>query len=903
MTGELKGNKGYILYTCLFLVMCIAAFYPFLTEGKSFIWGAGVEDGLSQHFAALSYYGKWTREVVGNFFNGNFEVPMWNMNLGYGADIIAVLNYYAIGDPLNLLYGFVSEENTELMYHIMILLRLYLAGCAFILYSKKMKKRNFGTVMGALVYVFCGFSFRLGLRHPFFLNSMIYFPLLCYGVEKIYKKEKPYVFILSVCIAAMSNYYFLYMLTIFTVIYAWIRFYAYIKEERVKKFFLTLGKFIGFYILGIGMSAVVLLPSVIGFLGNGRYGAGVDWATLIVYPAKFYILVLSNFIGYGNVGNNTNVGYLPIAGIAVLFVLFSQRMKHRKYRAAFLACIIALAFPIFGFAFNGFSYASNRWSFAFSFIIALLVAETYPRFFLMSKKQKVGIGVGILLYNIMIFAIDWIGKDSLQKNNYGHHAAGLLIAAFFLVFLWFQSKGWDSRKLLGRILISGLMIISAGVHGYYRFDPNQKGYTKEFLDYGTAAETLKAKQVRILNEVDDDSLYRVHAEGFKYKNYGLYNDLNTVSGYYSITPGNVSKAINSYQTLGMQYSDKYHGLDQRSGLLSLAGVKYMTIPEGDDIPDGFHKIDQDGKIGLYENQFALPFAYAYDSYITKNQYDALNGIGREQAMLENVVLEEGNDFSIKNEKVANNLSVTTIPLSSRRISSPKGEKYSQITIPVRKDKEIYLYFKNLEYDDSRSNTENILMSGKKSTDGIRVEQNGTSQKIFIQSTFSPYYFGRKDYMVRLNHDKTIKDEKVKLYFLSPGTYQFDQLYLVEVNKTETQQKLEKLRENALKNITYEGNYFSGEINTDQDKIVCAAIPYSAGWKAAVDGKETKVYQANGMYMGIAVGKGSHKIELRYTTPGLTAGIFISGAAWIVFFGMLIYRKKRRVPQSSIENKE
>ena len=86
-------------------------------------------------------------------------------------------------------------------------------------------------------------------------------------------------------------------------------------------------------------------------------------------------------------------------------------------------------------------------------------------------------------------------------------------------------------------------------------------------------------------------------------------------------------------------------------------------------------------------------------------------------------------------------------------------------------------------------------------------------------------------------------------------------------------------------------------------MVCAAIPYSTGWKAAVDGKETKVYQANGMYMGVAVGKGSHKIELRYTTPGLTAGIFISGAAWIVFFGTLIYRKKRRVPQSSIENKE
>lgn len=75
------------------------------------------------------------------------------------------------------------------MYNFMILLRMYLAGLAFVIYSRKMKKRSFGTVMGALVYVFCGFSFRLGLRHPFFLNSMIYFPMLCLGIEKIYKRK------------------------------------------------------------------------------------------------------------------------------------------------------------------------------------------------------------------------------------------------------------------------------------------------------------------------------------------------------------------------------------------------------------------------------------------------------------------------------------------------------------------------------------------------------------------------------------------------------------------------------------------------------------------------------------------------------------------------------------------
>lgn len=78
------------------------------------------------------------------------------------------------------------------------------------------------------------------------------------------------------------------------------------------------------------MAAVILLPSVIGFLGNGRYGKGVDWKSLIVYPGKYYLLFIENFIGYGNMGSNTNAGYLPIVGIVVLFTLFSQRMKHKN---------------------------------------------------------------------------------------------------------------------------------------------------------------------------------------------------------------------------------------------------------------------------------------------------------------------------------------------------------------------------------------------------------------------------------------------------------------------------------------------------------------------------------------------------------------------------------------------
>ena len=902
----LKEQRKYCygVYTLMFLLMCIVAFLPFFTEGKSFVWGAGVEDGLSQHFSALAYYGEALREFFRNLLAGHPKLVMWDMSLGYGADILSTLNYYAIGDPLNLLYGFVSPKNTETMYDFMILLRMYLAGITFIMYARKMKKRSYGTVIGALVYVFSGFCFRLGLRHPFFINPMIYFPLLCLGIEKIYQRERPYVFIFAVCVSAMSNYYFLYMLTIFAVIYAWIRFYKYTEENKMKNFFLTILKFGIYYTLGIAMAAVILLPSVIGFLGNGRYGKGVDWKSLIVYPGKYYLLFIENFIGYGNMGSNTNAGYLPIVGIVVLFTLFSQRMKHKKYRAAFIASIIALILPIFGYAFNGFSYANNRWAFALSFIVALLTAEMYPRLFMMSKRQQIGIGAGIIIYTVFCIIVNASGEEILK--NKGIMAACGLIAVFYILLLIFQRLGYDAQKRTVRVSMAILLLISVGVHGYYRFDPKGYAYTQEFMDQGQAYRTLKEDNISMLSKVNDPSVYRVHAEGYRYKNYGLINHLNTISGYYSITAKCVTDTIKGYDTLGMQYADKYKGVDQRLGLLSLAGVKYITVAHNSqvakdvsskgDVPYGVEKQSKKGNITLYKNKYALPFAYAYDSYMTEQQYEQLNGIGKEQAMLAQIVLNQHPaDKEIQHNEQRNDPDIQTISLPETRISSPKGKKYADITVPVEKDKETYLYFKNLVYHGKKNGDDNFILTGRKGTKGILVTQNDVQQKIHIQSTFNPYYFGRKDYIVKINYQTSKAKEKVRLNFLSPGEYEFDDISLITVPKKDVLARLKERKENSMKQIQYEGNHFRGVYHAKKDQILCVTIPYSKGWKATVNGNRTKIYKANGMFMGIIMKKGTQSVKLDYETPGLKIGTWISLVAWIGLgiYGLYFekYRKK------------
>ena len=127
-------------YTILFAIISLIVFYPFYKNGVTFIWGAKGQDGLSQHINALMYWGEYIRNFFSNIIHGHFRFPMWDMSIGFGADILGTLNYYAIGDPLNLIYVFSNKSNIELLYNFMLVFRLYLAGVAFIAFGHYLKK-------------------------------------------------------------------------------------------------------------------------------------------------------------------------------------------------------------------------------------------------------------------------------------------------------------------------------------------------------------------------------------------------------------------------------------------------------------------------------------------------------------------------------------------------------------------------------------------------------------------------------------------------------------------------------------------------------------------------------------------------------------------------------------------
>ena len=85
----------------------------------------------------------------------------------------------------------------------------------------------------------------------------------------------------------------------------------------------------------------------------------------------------------------------------------------------------------------------------------------------------------------------------------------------------------------------------------------------------------------------------------------------------------------------------------------------------------------------------------------------------------------------------------------------------------------------------------------------------------------------------------------------------------------------------------------GSIDVRQAGRLILSVPADDGWTLYVDGKKTKIKPFADALIGVHLKEGTHKIELRYTTPGVQIGAAISIAALLLFLFSMWIRYKTR----------
>lgn len=852
--------KYLCIYTLVFAVTFLFAYSPFLEAGKSFIWKS---DGRNQHYPALVYIGRYLRRIVLNILEGNFSIPMFDLSLGLGEDVISVLNYYGFGNPLYLLSVFVPTHYTEYLYNALIVLRLYLAGLSFLTLCKYKKKEFPYALIGTIIYTFSGFAIFSAVRHPYFIEPMVQLPLLVIGVDVAMRKKRSWLFVGVVFYSALCGYYFLYMMTVMLAVYVLVHFFEYYPQNRIRNFFEMAWSIVRQYCWGIGLSAVIFVPTVIGFLTSSRAGETIE-RDYLSYGAKYYITNFLRSIAPPGSWNSLSLAAVALFAVACLLV---QKRKHRSLKWMLGVSLLVFVLPVGGYIMNGFAYPSQRWTFGFALLLSYITVEMLPTLLDMQKKHQV-LCLGVFLAYVMLMFY-----SSTYRTKY-HIAGAALLGLTLLVLILLreeQKRLWN----VGVIACTLLVMFNVGVNGIYEFSSDYGNYISEFYEYGTETSRIENSIERDAEPYMEEMDGRFDSSHFSV-NVGSIWNVPTVNTYWSVINKNAVELWEETENApGIFALHRLPSSDQRSIFSTLLSTKYYIQKESTTqyVPYGysFLKKTKSGNL-IYENQYALPWGYTYDSAVTYESFEGVNGVELQELMLQTIALEELPDGikegapSYTSETLDYEIAEQNDVVWDRETGKLKVKKADATLVlefQMPEQVEGYVYLKGFDINNSGQ-----------SSFSVKVASHGVTKTASAKSTKDNWYFGRENYLFNLGYSDETRTT-CTITFPKKGTFSLEDIELYIQPMDSYAEQVEALRSESLENIEFSSNRMTGTIEVSQDKLLCISIPYSSGWTARIDGKKTEILKGNYMFMVIPLAEGYHEIELTYCTPGIKLGAALS----------------------------
>jgi uncharacterized membrane protein YfhO len=133
----------------------------------------------------------------------------------------------------------------------------------------------------------------------------------------------------------------------------------------------------------------------------------------------------------------------------------------------------------------------------------------------------------------------------------------------------------------------------------------------------------------------------------------------------------------------------------------------------------------------------------------------------------------------------------------------------------------------------------------------------------------------------------------------PATFSAGKYELSSVKSWTLSASALSIKKDGQFNVTSVGakdNVISGTVTAPEDGLFVTTIPYDANFRITVDGKAVAFEKVNTAFVGFPIGKGFHRIEFYYTSPGFAAGAAASIAGFIIFGLVLFLDRKRKIKE-------
>lgn len=803
-------------------------------------------------------YGPMTYEYVHRLLgNGSLVYSFYQ---GLGLPIFRnFLNY--LSSPVNLLLLFFNKSNHLTGLSLVIGLKAILSALTCSYYLKnKFKSNNILLVPISLLYAFSAY-YRAYYWNLMWIDGMIFLPLITLGIENIINNDKWKLYLVSLFIMIIANYFIAYMICIYCVIYFLV--YLLYKTDFKKKFkdillFISKKtlKFGGYSLLAGALSAFLMLPMATSMSSISATGSDMPTTQYYLFTLtdfiKNHLSCVNSVIFKSDPVNTPNVS----AGIITIFLLFSYILninipKRNKicYLSIYIIFLTIIFVPQLDFIIQAFHVPNDlpyRYSFIYTFI--MIIISTYSILNLDKESIiKLLISFGLIVGFILIIyheGFDNSSKEAILIN--------VIVLTIFLLFFLLGKylKPYRSIFYFSIILVVAIDCIESMNYGLQ--------VSQIASNFYSSTEEIDRK-IDYIHNYDSSQFYRIDSTYNHTLNDSAKSFYNGITTFSSMAYENMAKL---QKKLGNKGNDinSYLYVIQTPVYDMMFDTKYIIGNELDN--ERYTKLNYN-EDNIY--QFNMSLGLAYGVYDDLLDWDYKN----------NNPIKVQNDYINKATHVDNVFNQMT-PITKEEIPSTslKLIKYTY----TNPNEIMYLYFKNSSVSFVKIGTE--LYS-----------KNDDYQNIDLGTyTLNDY---EDEYLI------SIASEEENIEILVGYNYYLEDTatpYYIDTNKLN--EAYEVLRNKTMAITSFDEDVITGQMYLNDSSLVYTSIPYDEGWEVYVNNKKVDTYSIGDALLAFNADKGLNKIEFRYRIPKFKLGLIISTLALAVVFQLLYLDKKKTIKRKS-----
>ncbi|WP_210366127.1 YfhO family protein [Bacillus sp. REN3] len=875
---------------CLLVLIPILGFIIFYRLGENDLFYISRLGDIKEQY--IHFFNLFHELVRGG------EMPFWAWSYGPGGSFWNEFGYYMLGDvfiwPLLLLpvdwfpYSFIP----------MSILKLFLMSLGMYLFLKEFGiKRHFSFLAG-LAYSFSILYFEYFYTHYFFVNSAVFFPFILLGYEKYITSSRKTVLICFIFLASISNFYFLFMTTAGLGIYSIFRYFAkWETDKSLKGFFLFHLRLSGVYLLGIGLSMLILLPSAIGLFESN----------FTVRPEKPFF---EPYLAFNDLIKKLlwdgGISFLPFMTVPLLLINGKRKMVFGLMAILLVALIsIQNVNSIIG----GFSLPLEFRSFFIFNVFFIMLSAIAMNDFAINKKRNT-----LVVSVLAVWLFTWIADHPFSRYPDYLEGTPLVFAAGLILYGFFQAKVLKAVSiflmsmsvlayslLIPYSFVTDLIFKSKGIEmedeyhkGVWGILPllSEADYTK-FYDNEEVKDALAYIK-------EDPGFYRLYFNhpGVTAHNSSMTYSYNSYYTYNSLVKWNLQYFEMDYLgQLGSRSLNLLRGYPNSTIVNTLLNNKYFISLTGNGGRlYGYEQMVNKGKLVIEKNKNWLPIGFLYGNAMSYEELDQEEFSLKEEFLLRNITVPEDikNKYkvSMNNEieglQVIGSLENAAFGSNTNVTASEKGTLVDstepiEILLPLEDHRlsDLKIFVDAIPY------TKNEGMTIDVSTDkglSYRLQKNMRDNQ-YLTSQYS-YRQTINKVLFRMGTDNDTKEIKL---IIQPGKFLLKDIKVTASDFREYERQVKEYKANSLQNIAVKNNSIKAKVRAGKDSFLFLSIPYSKGWNIWIDGEKAETFPAHHAFTGVYVPEGARDIEMQYTPEGFKSGLVITLLSIVV----LVFMKRKQ----------